>query len=177
MPDQEAAMGSRSAPSGRRALVSVLAWLAVIVVPLAALARAEPVPGWSFTTWSATPGEVKASAERAKLAVTAVSSDDAAMFGLPRSTVPFAFQVNLYRQPSVAYPIFRHHGLIAVRFVVTEPVHGCPAVLHGLTADYGPGTASQRGYSNVNWPTNNRFGLTVLVTPDFCWPLFSRPGP
>ncbi len=138
-------------------------------------AAAEPVPGWSFITWSAPPAAVRAGAEAARLTASPVSPDDAAMFGLPRSTVPFAFRVSLYGQASVAYPIFREGGLVAVRFVAADPSL-CPAVLAGLTADFGPGSKDERGFSNINWPTTGRFGLTVVVTEYQCWPLFSKPG-
>ncbi len=140
------------------------------------MAHAEPVPGWSFTTWSAKPAAVEAAAARARLEPASVSADDAAMFGLPRSTVPFAFHVMLYGQSAVAYAIFRDDGLVAMRFVLAHPAAACKAVLDGLTADFGPGTTDQRGFSNVNWPTTKRFGLTVVVTDYQCWPLFSKPG-
>ncbi len=157
----------------RRPAVAVacgLIWLSV------GPASAEPVPGWSFATWSAPPATVMTVAETAKLRRTAVSADDAAMYGLPRSAVPFAFRVNLYGQAAVAYPIFRDGGLVAMRFVVARPATTRRAVLDGLTVDFGPGTADERGFSNVNWPATERFGLTVVVTDYQCWPLFSKPG-
>ena len=120
-------------------------------------------------------GRGRGRAARARLEPASVSADDAAMFGLPRSTVPFAFHVMLYGQP-----------LLPIRFsamTVWSPCasflpirSACQAVLDGLTADFGPGTTDERGFSNVNWPTTERFGLTVVVTDYQCWPLFSRPG-
>jgi hypothetical protein len=158
-----------------RAFAGELTWLAVVLL-LFGTARAEPVPGWSFATWSAAPATVKADAEAAKLTAVAVSADAAGMYGLAPSTVPFAFHVSFYGLPATAYPVFRDDALIAVRFVVGAPVTACPAILAGLTADYGPGKPDPSGFANVNWPTNERFALTVVVTPDACWPLFSRPG-
>ncbi len=163
-------MSRRRAAARALALVSGLAWLSV------APALAEPVPGWSFATWSAAPAAVAAGAAAAKLGMLTVSADDAAMFGLPRSTVPFAFRVKLYGQAAVAYPIFRDGGLAAMRFAVADPKTACHAVLDGLTADFGAGAADQRGFANINWPTMARFGLTVVVTDYQCWPLFSKPG-
>jgi len=151
-----------------------LVWLAIVAVA-AGPASAEPVPGWSFASWSATPSTVEAAATAAKLTAITVNADDAAMYGLPGSAVPFAFEVAIYGQPAVAYPIFRDGGLVAVRFVVSDP-GACRTVLDGLTADFGPGAADQSGFANINWPPTDSFGLTVVVTPSFCWPLFSRPG-
>ena len=157
-----------------RTLAIGLAWLAAVALP-ARPASADPVPGWSFATWSAPPATVRADSAAVKLPRMAVSPDDAAMYGLPRSTVPFAFRVSFYGQSAVAYPIFREDALVAMRFVLADP-SACQTVLDGLTADYGPGVADERGFSNVNWPTTERFGLTVVVTDVQCWPLFSRPG-
>ena len=166
------AQGTVAAVPRRRALAVAcgLIWLS------GGPASAEPVPGWSFATWSASPAAVRTDAEAAKLPRMAVSADDAAIYGLPRSAVPFAFRVNLYGQAAVAYPIFRDGGLAAMRFVVARPATACRAVLDGLTADFGPGNPDQRGFANINWPTSERFGLTVVVTDYQCWPLFSKPG-
>ncbi len=164
-------------PSSRRAAVRarVLACCGLIWLAAAATAVAEPVRGWSFATWSASPAAVKAGAGAAKLSAMPVSADDAAMFGLPRSTVPFAFQVEFYGEAAVAYPIFLDDELDAIRFVLADP-STCRTVLDGLTADFGPGSKDERGFANINWPTTERFGLTVVVTDYQCWPLFSRPG-
>jgi hypothetical protein len=152
--------------------------LAVLIASLAPIhsARAEPVKGWSFTDWSASPEQVKESALGAGLSVIPASAEDAAMYRLPDSEVPFAIPAEIYGRAAKAFPIFRDNGLEAVRFVVKEPGAACKAVLDGLTADFGPGSKDERGFANVNWPTTAKFGLTVVVTPYFCWPLFSRPG-
>jgi hypothetical protein len=168
-------MGRERAGRGGALRVAALTWAAVVVLA-DAMASAEPVPGWSFMTWSASPAAVRAAAETARLGIISASADEAAMFGLAPSTVPFALHADLYGQTAVAYPVFRDDALIAVRFVVTEPATRCHAVLDGLAGDFGPGTPDQRGFANVNWPTTERFGLTVVVTPDSCWPLFYKPG-
>ena len=155
------------------ALGAVACGLACLAV--ACPAAAEPVPGWSFMTWSAAPAVVVAGAEAAGFKPMPVSADDADMFGLPESTVPFSLRVNIYGQAAQVYPIFLNDALDAVRFVVADPAV-CRTVLDGLTADFGPGKKDERGFSNINWPTTERFGLTVVVTEYQCWPLFSKPG-
>jgi hypothetical protein len=131
-----------------RAVAGGLTWLAVIVL-LVGTARAEPVPGWSFASWSAAPATVKADAEAAKLTAVAVSADAAGIYSLAPRTVPFAFHASFYGLPATAYPVFRDDALIAVRFVVSAPVSAFPAILAGLTADYGPGQPDPSGFANT----------------------------
>jgi hypothetical protein len=158
----------------RARLTTFVLWLVLGFAGVAS-AVAEPVPGWNFVAWGSSEAAVKDGIAAAGLSVGPVTEREASWFALPGMPVTFSVPVAFYGKAAKAFPMFREDRLQAVRFVLDEPDKDCAAVLEGLTGDYGPGSKDP-SFSNINWPTTDKFALTVPISKKICWPMFSAPG-